>query len=252
MIVILETTLTTRLSTKTQIPTMENKQKTLIQRRKTKITRKRKRVGQEHTTDMEVDDNSDKNTNDLVEPKKTRKLKHFLLQVENKAKLSLKNTFQPLTDDSDEDSDADIERRRTKRTKNNPKKATETIEVLQAAQKDTPKGWGHATSNCGRPPQCLKCAGDHITRICTKTRDTANFTKCRHYTERLERLETKKALENKKYVAAPIPKENAWKRSHRLQAAGRGHVAERPKQRRIPTTTNPTAKGQATGKTTHH
>ncbi|CAH1114774.1 unnamed protein product [Psylliodes chrysocephalus] len=34
------------------------------------------------------------------------------------------------------------------------------------------QAWGHATSNCGRPPKCLKCAGDHLTNTCVKTRDT--------------------------------------------------------------------------------
>lgn len=33
--------------------------------------------------------------------------------------------------------------------------------------------WGHATTNCGRPPWCLKCTGEHHTRTCTKSRDTA-------------------------------------------------------------------------------
>lgn len=34
------------------------------------------------------------------------------------------------------------------------------------------QAWGHATSNCGRPPRCLKCAGNHLTTTCIKTRDT--------------------------------------------------------------------------------
>ncbi|CAH1109398.1 unnamed protein product [Psylliodes chrysocephalus] len=32
--------------------------------------------------------------------------------------------------------------------------------------------WGHATSNCGRPAKCLKCAGEHHTKTCLKTRET--------------------------------------------------------------------------------
>lgn len=51
----------------------------------------------------------------------------------------------------------------------------------------------HSTTNSGRPPRCLKCAGDHSTRSCTKIRDTAitcvgripaNYSKCRYYIER--------------------------------------------------------------------
>ncbi|CAH1102984.1 unnamed protein product [Psylliodes chrysocephalus] len=32
--------------------------------------------------------------------------------------------------------------------------------------------WGQATANCGRPPRCLKCAGDHHTLTSTKTPNT--------------------------------------------------------------------------------
>ncbi|CAH1098905.1 unnamed protein product [Psylliodes chrysocephalus] len=84
--------------------------------------------------------------------------------------------------------------------------------------------WGHATSNCGRASRCLKCAGDHHTRACLKTRETpancancggdhpANYSKCPNYVERIERLELKKAKsEPKKYSQAPPPKVNAWK-----------------------------------------
>lgn len=85
------------------------------------------------------------------------------------------------------------------------------------------QGWGHATSNCGRQPKCLKCAGDHLTRICTKTRETAatcancggdhpaNFTKCKHYTDRLERIEARKPAAKMAYIPAPTPRENIWK-----------------------------------------
>ncbi|CAH1104653.1 unnamed protein product [Psylliodes chrysocephalus] len=85
------------------------------------------------------------------------------------------------------------------------------------------QGWGHATANCGRPAKCLKCAGDHHTRTCTKTRDTpatcvncggdhpANYTKCKAYTERLNRLEErKKPQQQTRYVPAPVPTVNRW------------------------------------------
>lgn len=86
------------------------------------------------------------------------------------------------------------------------------------------QGWGHATANCGRPARCLKCAGEHHTRTCSKTRDTpatcvncggdhpANYTKCKAYTERLERLEERrsKPQQKPKYVPAPPPAFNRW------------------------------------------
>ncbi|CAH1107463.1 unnamed protein product [Psylliodes chrysocephalus] len=87
------------------------------------------------------------------------------------------------------------------------------------------QAWGHATANCGRPPRCLKCAGDHLTNVCTKTRETpatcanchgshpANYTKCEAYLERASRLEERRATQKpplKKYVPAPPPTQSAW------------------------------------------
>ncbi|KAK2578999.1 hypothetical protein KPH14_012661 [Odynerus spinipes] len=63
--------------------------------------------------------------------------------------------------------------------------------------------WGHATANCYAEPICLKCAGKHWTRDCTKTKDTpakcvncegghpANATICQVYQRRLKMLTTK-------------------------------------------------------------
>lgn len=83
--------------------------------------------------------------------------------------------------------------------------------------------WGHATTNCGRPPRCLKCAGKHLTRTCLKSRETAakcancegehpaNYSKCQAYLERLDRLEEKRnKSQPKKYIQAPLPQVNAW------------------------------------------
>lgn len=83
--------------------------------------------------------------------------------------------------------------------------------------------WGHVTSNCDRPPKYLKCAGDHLTRTCTKSRDqpakcaifrddhSANYSKCQRNIKRVERLEeNRKKPEPKKYVQALPPKESIW------------------------------------------
>ncbi|XP_056647253.1 uncharacterized protein LOC130451921 [Diorhabda sublineata] len=40
--------------------------------------------------------------------------------------------------------------------------------------------WGHATSNCGKTPRCLKCAGQHLTPECPKERSKpARCANCR-------------------------------------------------------------------------
>ncbi|XP_063988300.1 uncharacterized protein LOC135168239 [Diachasmimorpha longicaudata] len=64
--------------------------------------------------------------------------------------------------------------------------------------------WGHSTTNCVAKPLCLKCAENHLTRECTKTRDTpatcancggkhpANATSCEAYKRRIELIEKKK------------------------------------------------------------
>ncbi|CAH1099549.1 unnamed protein product [Psylliodes chrysocephalus] len=86
------------------------------------------------------------------------------------------------------------------------------------------QAWGHATANCGRPSNCLKCAAGHHTKTCVKTRDTpakcincggdhpANFTKCKAYVERITRMEERKQNSNKNqkqtYIPAPLPTKN--------------------------------------------
>ncbi|CAH1110551.1 unnamed protein product [Psylliodes chrysocephalus] len=86
------------------------------------------------------------------------------------------------------------------------------------------QAWGHATSNCGRLPNCLKCAAGHHTKTCLKSRDTpatcvncggdhpANFTKCKSYLDRVARLEERKMTTNNKksYKPAPLPTHNRW------------------------------------------
>ncbi|CAH1106679.1 unnamed protein product [Psylliodes chrysocephalus] len=88
------------------------------------------------------------------------------------------------------------------------------------------QAWGHATSNCGRPSNCLKCAAGHHTRTCAKSRETpatcyncggdhpANFTKCKAYIDRVARLEERKQKTNnntkKTYIPAPLPTKNRW------------------------------------------
>lgn len=83
--------------------------------------------------------------------------------------------------------------------------------------------WGHATSNCYRAPRCLKCAEGHATKECSKPKETepkccncggkhpANATSCKVYQRKLLGLESK-GNQNKKYISAPQPKENAWQK----------------------------------------
>ncbi|CAH1103815.1 unnamed protein product [Psylliodes chrysocephalus] len=81
------------------------------------------------------------------------------------------------------------------------------------------QAWGHATANSGRPP---KCAGDHLTNTCVKTRETpatcanchgdypANYTKCEAYLERASRLEERRLyiIIKKELTFKGIPKIN--------------------------------------------
>lgn len=58
--------------------------------------------------------------------------------------------------------------------------------------------WGHATTNCNVKPRCLKCAEEHLTKDCKKTKDTpakcancaknhsANATICEKYQDKLD------------------------------------------------------------------
>lgn len=92
--------------------------------------------------------------------------------------------------------------------------------------------WGHATTNCQASPRCLKCADGHYTRDCTKPKTEpavccncggdhpANHTKCEAYRRRLGNFESQNArvapAPDKKYVAAPLPRVNAWEeKTHR-------------------------------------
>ncbi|XP_078048828.1 uncharacterized protein LOC144476106 [Augochlora pura] len=52
------------------------------------------------------------------------------------------------------------------------------------------QAFGHSSKNCNLPPKCVKCAGSHLTKTCTKPKDTpatcsnchgnhtANYTQC--------------------------------------------------------------------------
>lgn len=96
--------------------------------------------------------------------------------------------------------------------------------------------WGHATSNCRAKPRCLKCAAEHLTTTCTKSRDVAakcancgeahpaNSITCKVYKRKIEDIERNNTrvppqaqmkyiaapASQMKYVAAPMPKNNAW------------------------------------------
>lgn len=95
------------------------------------------------------------------------------------------------------------------------------------------QGWSHVTSNCYNKPACLKCAGDHFTRDCTKEKTTpakcvncsgthpANYTQCPEYLKSLERSLEKKISRysanthetiKKTFKEAPIPEYNIWEK----------------------------------------
>lgn len=68
------------------------------------------------------------------------------------------------------------------------------------------QGWGHATVNCYADPACLKCAQNHLTKDCTKSKETpakcvnceldhpANATICREYQRRLKIIEQRNRI----------------------------------------------------------
>lgn len=94
--------------------------------------------------------------------------------------------------------------------------------------------WGHATTNYYSPYKRLKCAEDHPTINCTKTEETpakcancdgdhpANSTKCETYLKLLEKIHSRNVYNNikeapKKYIPAPLPKENPWEERRKQQ-----------------------------------
>lgn len=89
--------------------------------------------------------------------------------------------------------------------------------------------WGHATSNCYRPARCLKCAGPHLTKTCSKPREEpakcancngphpANATSCRVYQDKLAARDQQPPNRQNTYIDAPPPAQNAWS-SRRLQS----------------------------------
>lgn len=94
--------------------------------------------------------------------------------------------------------------------------------------------FSHATSNCRAKPICLKCAGPHWTKDCNITEKnednqkllrcancsrnhTANSTECPVYITKIEQIERRKQAKtintetyHQRYIAAPLPKTNAW------------------------------------------
>lgn len=91
--------------------------------------------------------------------------------------------------------------------------------------------WGHATSNCRASPRCLKCAMEHLTNQCTKSREEpakcvncaeahpANSVACPVYQDKIWQLEKRNTRvpppPETRYMAAPPPATNAW--THRQQ-----------------------------------
>ncbi|KAG5881873.1 hypothetical protein JTB14_008687 [Gonioctena quinquepunctata] len=88
--------------------------------------------------------------------------------------------------------------------------------------------WGHATINCSRDPRCMKCAGDHQTKQCSKSGNIvakcancdgphrSNYYECPTYIRRVQQIQERKAHPKQKtgqpqYINAPLPKESASK-----------------------------------------
>ena len=87
-------------------------------------------------------------------------------------------------------------------TYKNPRKITQRYRC---------QGMGHGSSNCYAKPKCVKCAGDHITKDCTKSPQdtpkcancagphTANATICTFYKLQLQKIETNRARNSEKF-----------------------------------------------------
>lgn len=97
--------------------------------------------------------------------------------------------------------------------------------------------WGHVASNCAATPKCLKCAKDHLTYNCTKTREeeatcancsgkhTANSTTCPEYIKKVELINNRNKIKKptlkpttQKYVPAPVPESNVWHNNNTTSA----------------------------------
>ncbi|KAG5891150.1 hypothetical protein JTB14_005485 [Gonioctena quinquepunctata] len=92
--------------------------------------------------------------------------------------------------------------------------------------------WGHATSNCARQERCLKCAQNHLTATCTKSRETdpkccncggkhiSSSVECPQYIRIVKQYEARTAKSRKpnvqpdvqpRFIDTPQPEQNAWK-----------------------------------------
>lgn len=103
--------------------------------------------------------------------------------------------------------------------------------------------WGHATSNCYRPPKCVKCGEGHFTRECEKPRELpakcancggahpASAVSCPIYKFRIGELnsETKKT-QSKKYEPAPRPATNVWQTTNNNNVLNKGVATQGGKE----------------------
>lgn len=86
--------------------------------------------------------------------------------------------------------------------------------------------WGHATSNCHAKARCLKCADNHLSFECTKSKELpakccncgedhpANSEQGRVYINAVSNLNTKRKTPKPApvYKPVPLPTNNAWER----------------------------------------
>ena len=81
---------------------------------------------------------------------------------------------------------------------------------------------GHTSNNCNKKAKCVKCAGTHDTRTCTKTADTsatctncggahpANYSKCSALIAFLAKKNTRRAVQNQAAPQAYTPTAQAF------------------------------------------
>lgn len=107
------------------------------------------------------------------------------------------------------------------------------------------QGWGHATKHCFKPFNCLKCAGPHPTRECTKEKESpakcvncqgdhpANSVLCPVYIFREKNLPPKSKENTKtsqKYSQAPAPTTNYWEERKKAATANTATTSQLQRQ----------------------
>ena len=84
------------------------------------------------------------------------------------------------------------------------------------------QNFGHGTKNCNLNPRCVKCGQDHLTKDCTKTKDTpavcancneqhpANYSKCTSvidYVNKIQNSKVKRTLKTTRQTSTFNPQD---------------------------------------------